>query len=264
MPLPIASDCQTKLVTSRKRPIIMQEISKIDFEALILAKFLYLNPVRADEIVKTESPDFLVRSNDKILGIEVCQLYHGKEPGSRFTPVENVSMETQIALNAQQYFFRRYRIPLNVDIQFRRELTLDSVGRQRLAEKIAEHVWQEVSFRKHDAYYSISKDRNLPQELVHLFVYFHPKLTKSTWYSGRAIMLPDLTCKMIVETIRKKEAKTHLYRKKADNLILVLAEGFSMESLFDSIEISKELQLRSSYDNIYIVRDLANVLFRVK
>jgi hypothetical protein len=235
------------------------------FEVRVLEHFLQLyEKLSAGEVVKGESPDFVIKIDGKQTGVEISKVLNRKAIGEAYTPAQKHALETKIVDNARDKFLSRNNIPLHVYFHFEENLAILSNQVENLAENICCVVENEVRNQDFTSYFTFAIEYPTSNELRSISGLFSPKVSASVWYPAKAMAIPNLTSKQLKETILKKEIKVKQYRKKADTLILVLAEGMLPESWFDSIEYQDAKGLSSGFDKIFLVRMLANELIELK
>ncbi|MFC5271314.1 hypothetical protein [Adhaeribacter terreus] len=216
------------------------------------------------ETIKAEAPDFLVKTKDNLVGVEVRQICIEKATNEKYSLVEKYSFENQIIEKTQQIFNSRNNIPLNIRFDFVNEFKLSKDQISIPAIKFCSIIEEHTKNKSLNEHFNFSIEEDLPKELNKISGYFFPEINESVWYSGKSMFLPNLSQEQIKTAIIDKEKKAPSYRKQADDLILLLVEGIPPYSWFDKIEKVNFENFTSCFDKIFIIRNLSNELVQIK
>lgn len=206
----------------------------------------WLNQLRAriglqfeidDQRERQEKPDFLIRHEGRILGVEVTELQIDRDGGpSKGTKLqEEFSLRSSVVSLAQELYFAIRRRPLNAKVNFREGpgQSLQTVSRQKLAKTIADCLRQvnldSFEHCKLDANSnpSISAPigfidvRGLPSEVIPQWQVVTPGWSKEFQPSD------------VKSILSKKNAKIHRYHKTvAEIWLLIVADGRTPPGMF--------------------------------
>lgn len=214
--------------------------------------------------IKTESPDFVIRSTSGVVGVEISKILNETELGESYSPAEKNAVQQKIVQHARKIFLERHNIPLHVEFAFRDSINVRQGKDKILSNKLAQLVADQITTRSLTSYFTLHVDRGLPIELMYCGISFFPGIDESVWYSAKAQLIPNLKKEYLLSIIRKKEAKVDEYKTRADKLILLLIEGVVPDSWFDKIELIPEDELNTRFDRVLILRNLRDELITVK
>ena len=229
----------------------------------------YLNTFRevcadfpADDVSDSEEPDFLVKVDEGILGIEITELYHKpSRPGRPMQAVENL---TETIVEEASSIHRAAGGPaLNVRVDF--ELSAKRIGsakRTELASKLAALVLKtpvEV-----DGYAELENNyedlSTFPEEITRIRIQRNRFRSRSVWSVPRAAFIPLLDAQLVQHRIDEKNQRVPVYRRKSNEVWLVMVHTLHF-SLASTFEYSRET-LDHAYESYFDRTFLLNVFNR--
>src|SRR5690242_18126580 len=92
---------------------------KETFERNIFERFIKIySDLPSGSVFKSESPDFLIKTDEGTIGVEITKIVNEKNPGDRFSPAERNSVEQKISKEAERQFYNNSNIALYVNFSF--------------------------------------------------------------------------------------------------------------------------------------------------
>ncbi len=191
------------------------------FDAFI--RLSHINAVVAEE---REAPDFILRVDGKVVGVELTEIYV-EDDGQPLAPKARESLATKAVSQARQQYEKRGGRPLHVAVGFIPNADLQVNDRTRIAESLAEFLlMQELPA---DGYKSWSHSRrlSLPSQIGFINAFLVPSPDCAHWYAPQAGWVAPLTEKIISDSIGSKVTKLDSYRSAVQDswLVLVVAGG---------------------------------------
>jgi hypothetical protein len=212
---------------------------------------------------KSEAPDFLIKIDKKVIGVEITQIHNEPNKGE-FLPAQKHALEDKILSKAQKLFFDRNQIHLHVSFHFIDHFQLSGKQVETLIIQICKVIEEKIKGEGLNHNFSFSIIDGLPQELVVINGDYFPNITDTIWYSAKGIWLPNLSKQQIITIINKKEKEIITYKKKASALILLIVEGVIPNSWFDKVDKPEASEIESEFEKIFILRYLSNKLIEIK
>ena len=241
----------------------MDEKSKVEFHFLDRFKSLYKG-FPAGKVLKSESPDFIINTDKKKIGIEITRIYNLKEQGERFSPQERFSIEEKIIEKVRIDFLQRTKIPLHVVFHFADRFNLSRKDVELISKRIGCTIEKSVTEYDLNFHFNLTINNDLPDFVHYININYFPTVTDSSWYSAKSKFLPNLTKDQIKEAVYGKEQKIIDYKRKVDKVFLLIIEGLVPESWFDKVEEIPKTELGNSFEKIFIMRNLENQLIEIK
>jgi len=207
-----------------------------------------------------DNPDVLVKTSDRMLGIEHTRLYWGNLK-------EQESLEQRIVDRAREMYEASGGPPLAVNVLFDpkvrlgvREIDSIAASLNRLVCRYVPNVggrfdlegWRFASRELSRAFRRIFIDRpSDPCEIL--------------WGVGRGGAVPHLSPDSLRESIQGKESKVGRYFEKCSKIwLLIVEDGFAPSSYFViSDEVEKEIY-KSKFDRIFLFRNFSREVIELK
>gem|GEM_PF-6015608 len=201
---------------------------------------------------KSEAPDFLLRYQGHIVGIEHT-LFSTDQTLLRFEKETD-----QILLRAQKHFESHYDLQLIVRVMWNdahwKIVTRDE--KEFLIEAISDFVKehftgdQSVSFDWHSFY-----EKGLDEWVAFLDIVYLGDKTRSSWTSARSGVIGSLSTARIEQIIHDKGQKYEACTQKCDECWLLIygpTAGMSSMILFDeSIEKLSQQQFTTNFERVF-------------
>ena len=96
------------------------------------------------ETIKAEAPDFLVKTEVNLVGVEVRQICNQKSENEQYTLIEKYKFENDIIGATKAYFESSNYIPLNIRFNFVDEFYLPQRDIIKLAKKLSEIIQEQM------------------------------------------------------------------------------------------------------------------------
>jgi hypothetical protein len=237
-----------------------------------LERFKALYPEFPDgTVVPHEQPDFLIRTeHGAVVGIEVREWFYdeGLEEGVGGSPSRREeSLNARIVQKSQQLYSALGFLEVNVGVQFDSHYPLKEKQLETLAADIAGIVARHVpsaAGQSEAVRFPEPGWKDLPSEIVSLFIYRPPAGRDGFWAAGGGGTIPTVNARHIEEVIRAKEPLLAKYRESADLIwLLIAAAGFNTSGF---CEVDPELgqhRFNSSFDQVFFLQAARNRLVRL-
>ena len=210
------------------------------------------------EVVSSESPDFLVKTQPRWIGIELIE-YHVQEPdegwGSPMRAQEGT--EDKVLRTASRLYQSKDVPPVVVSVLWnphrafsrRRIPELAAV----LADLVQEHL-PELGHRVAIRYRRYPAWRSLPQEVESLTVDRQINFSENAWTSVRGASVPTLTPPQLQKKLRDKEAKVPSYRRQCREVwLLIIARGFEPSTHVDLGSEVEVHEFETTFDRVFFL-----------
>jgi hypothetical protein len=190
------------------------------------------------EVVPSESPDFLIKTQLRRVGIEVIE-YHVQEPDEGWgSPTRaQESTEDMVLRMASEMHQSKGLPPVAVHVLWHPHQAFGSRRVQELAADLADLVQEHLPEPGHEA--AIRHRRHpawsfLPEEVASLSIDRRINFSKNSWTSVRGAFVPTLTPPVLQQVMRSKEDKVSSYRQKGQEVwLLIVARGFEPSTFGD-------------------------------
>jgi len=209
----------------------------------------------------SESPDIIVKEDNKTIGIEITELTNTLTPQGQ-EQVKLYSLENKIIKLAKKRFSEKHDIKLLINIKFKHPLKLDLNRRNKLIDEIV----NSLEVKNHDPNklsYNHEVTKDLPDEIDGIYFDIAPFLDESIWFTARTRWTEDLNQIIIENAIKKKEKLIKKYLSKCDTVYLLLIEGATDASCFDEI-IKPIPEIKSQFEKIVLYRGMHNEIVEIK
>ena len=197
---------------------------------------------------KPPSPDFIIRYNNQLIGLEHTQIYSADR--SRY-----LKIQTLLRSGEEKFKLKYPDENLLASISFRNDkFDYKQKDKPKLAEKIADYIY----------WTKTGTQFKLPDFLTEITTNRHNQV--SFWYDETNWNSEYLTRERLKTEILKKEPKIQEYKNGAQNLSeywLVLVIG-SLSSVSYKINESENYRLKSDFDRVYLIADFDAKIISVK
>ena len=198
-------------------------------EKFYLPRFKELCPEFPDgDIEDSEPPDFLVRSSDGIVGIELTRLFNPnpigrkKRKGVFLRAVE--AERDKIVDRIKEYYISQGGDPLRVSIHF----SGDVIDKNSIKDKDLECVATMIKRKRPQVGSTtfldddLERNENFPDWLAHISIFGLNQGEENFWTAPGSACIPTLAAEEIQKRITEKEEKYPSYREKCSSAWLVL------------------------------------------
>jgi hypothetical protein len=202
-------------------------------EKFLLDRFLESQGITPTLIDPGESPDFLINLDGRVVGIEVTELFIQRckseaRPLPEDPPLQAIeTIFTRIVSKAREIYFDANNPPVLSDILFSNRITpKDKRKVDQIAELIADQIQsmsRQDSERSDWTSREDEKEENPLSEWVSsIFTWRVPELHFARWSPNSAGIVCTLTPAHLQEEIDKKAYKINDYKKRAEELWLLI------------------------------------------
>ena len=205
-------------------------------------------------ISKSESPDFLIQSDDHTIGIELTRLFRKSARGHAL-PREQESLRERIATEAKARYDAMTRPPIHVSIHFNYHPALRKADVSGLATRLidlAVRLTPDVGGKSEEEYTWLNR-AYFPEQIAVVSVHRPQVLTSSVWSTPSADYIRMLSGADIQKEIDKKDARVKSYRLQCERVWLVLCSRG--ERLSSYLEFTNEALARSyktAFDRVFL------------
>lgn len=235
--------------------MVKQEEEKYYFE-----RFINIYPLISNKKWrKDESPDFYVYlDNNTFLGIEmeeIVQLSNTKK--SKLKEIE--TLQKNIVEKAKLLFLNEKSIHLHVDCYFNKEIYCKKTEIIKIATELKNIIIAEtnrINFSQLTIF-SIIVSSWLKNYINNIEISYFPEIKASCWHPDYTFMIPCLNYEIIKHFIDKKECLIAEYKKKCNNIwLLMIVKGIRESSTFYLDKKITEKIFRTNFDKIIIFNPL--------
>lgn len=238
-----------------------------EIERLKLNRFAELSMLLSNgDIYNFEEPDFVIYQPNRILGIELTDLFWEEKTG--IIPQQAVeSLRWRIAESAGRIYDEFGLPPLYACIHFNQNYIphKDEVSRVSIAiaKVVAANVPDEGDHYHEN--YNWQNRNYFPEEVERIGVSRFFGIDRTFFAPMEASFIPDLETKDIERTLARKESKLKEYRNWCDEVWLLIncdIGQLSTDFAHDSNIFSKEFS--SGFDRAFLLRHMADKIHELK
>ena len=220
------------------------------------------------EVLKSECPDFLVKTKKGLLGIELTELMYDRND-QKFNLRAHESWLESIMHDAQTEFEAASDMKLIVDVHFTNELG-PSVCRPKDTPSILIHDGFKEAILKMvnenvpestGQMYVIDRSskygyQNLPKKIDAIYIKnVTGRFDEGLWYAGISTMVKPLSVQSIAERISDKDVKlSHYNHECRRHWLMIIQNSFLMSSLYDPQSVQRALKHKyiSKFDKVFV------------
>lgn len=180
-----------------------------------------------------EAPDFLIRVDGRLVGVEVSEIFISHAPGKSLQAQESIS--DRIVARARQRYDESGGAPAHVSICFLPGADLRRLNRDETAEALAKFAcglqlspWQRFDYRPEEI------DGPLPDHIAFIHALGVPSAEMAHWTVARAGWAAPLTTKVLLDRVEEKAKRLSAYQSVVpENWLLIVADRTRPSQLFD-------------------------------
>lgn len=209
-------------------------------------EILYGSPIA--EWDKAESPDFIFRENDKVIGVEHTQIFLDGSNDLKLVAIESIGND--IARRVQLK-----GLSLHYNFQAVLQLNISDSLNEKERESIASEIYEKIENTIRNTniletqYFVVSQVNSVVRRIR--FVATQQELATRVTVA-RAGWVKRTIAEEIVEAITNKNFKAKDYASKCDELwLLIVADGHDPSSLFDIQPPVISVSCCSHFDRVY-------------
>ncbi len=232
------------------------------------------------DLEKSESPDFLVHTDDKLIGIELTELKYERED-KLFNLRAHEDFLTYMMEDAQHIVEQQCEFKLMVEALFTDDIspTVLMVNeearllvRQGLAESIAKVVLDNIPDST-GMKYKVDRSskygyQNLPSKIQSITISnVTGRWHDSLWYAAIATKVKPLSISSVSQRLVAKNFKLQKYNPACDEQWLVIIQNsFLMSSSYNSVSAKDALEhiYRSKFDKVFVFERSEGMVTRLQ
>ena len=215
----------------------------------------------AGEIFQSETPDVLVHSESRCVGIEITEVFRSVRHGGH--PIQKRENELHRIMQKARELYEEAGLPPVIvraffsDHPFSRADLLPTA--KRLVEIVSRNLPDSHGEKVEDYDWL---NRELFGEKIHtVTVNRHPKVTWNEWAAPEAMWIPEEGPELLQERLDAKEASHRSCRAKCDEVWLVILSGASgLSSMVRLNHKALEHEYITSFDRAFLFQDGGNIL----
>lgn len=222
----------------------LQEIRVLQLFQELYASF---PPGKIDE---SESPDFILNASDKVIGIEVTEVFQDSHEGKsklKQYSSDSSNFTDQLITLLQPHL--NYSFSIGID--FSKFNPIKKVDKKRLLEQTKNYCLLFLRSMENNEHYRLEYEHGLPRELDRIYIYRYDKMERSFNSQPEGGPVANLMQDHIQKILKQKEQKLPIYLA-CDEYWLLIKEGNYYAGSFEEIQI--ELPIASSFTKVFLVR----------
>ena len=235
-------------------------------ELSILKSFAELFGLDYEDIIPDESPDFILKRNEKKLGIEVTEIYQ-PSPEDGIYLSEQESLKNDVIQNSREELDKLDLPPMDIYVSFNDEFrinfdttvfALKKPDRYDFPKIIVDLVQENIPDPGYEIeIYGVDCER-LPIKINSITIRreeYHKKVHISTAKGG---ILPPLDFDTLQETITSHDDNVEEYREKCEDCwLLIASNAIHFEKSFDLERSQKALEAcyEFNFDRVYLLEE---------
>lgn len=244
-----------------------QPLSKKQVERWQLDRFIEaFHSFPRGSIEESEEPDFIVDSTERLIGIELTDLYW-ESPEAGVPQQAQESLRFRIVQAAQSLYGARGLPNLHVSIHFNPSYIPKKRDVQRLAAAIDKLVSNNVPApgQSYNESYDWENRGYFPEEIYQVGSWNLPGAQGPFFTSPSAAFVPTLESDDIVRALSSKESKLSRYRLRCKEVwLLINFDGGQLSTFFEHDEKVVQQSYLSGFDRVFLLRHVGNKLHELK
>ena len=205
-----------------------------------------------------ERPDFLIRYQGKIVGVEVTELQIDRDRGpSKGSALQKeFSLKQSVVSRAQELYFALKSQPINAMIYFRAGpgLSLKSGNRQNLAQAIAESLSQIDLDPSKQCRLDSYSNPSIPPPIGFIYVRGLQSEITPRWQLVAPGLSKEFRSSDVESLLAEKNALIGEYRKTVvENWLLIAADGHNPPGMFQASEQNHTYLPSSKFDRTFLL-----------
>ena len=206
-------------------------------------------------ITSTERPDFLIRSAERVVGVEITRIFNRGDPGSR-PPQSQDSERDLIAERAQSMAEERSIPPVMTDIYFESHQLIGKRDRDGIAECLVDFVAANMpplgDHRSIENRHPMTS--RFPSQVAAVSIWRFKSLTSHLWQTGDAGIVNENFAPYLQNLIDDKNGKVPAYHTKCDKCwLLIVADWRGPSAFFEISDTMAGDSYHTAFDRVYFV-----------
>ena len=232
-------------------------VSKKYLERCRLERFKsFITDFPSGTVESTEEPDFLVRSEQRVVGIELTDLHHDVLPG-QVPQQASEAMRHRVVERAQQIYSSGGHPPVRASFYLDDRVHIKKPEVENLAKSLAQLVIGNIPSPNSSSEVPSDWDdnREIPSVLYKLSVHRLDVVTKTSFIAPGATWVGTISRNDIERALASKDPKHAAYRAKCDEAWLVINSDIeSMSTWFDLDMDTLNAPFATNFDRLFLVQ----------
>jgi len=220
----------------------------------------------AGEVIDSESPDFLIEQNTKILGIEIVDFVRGQSEGES-SDRRNEVLWQKIADEARKKFEAKFDTPLLVHFFWNNRYILRQSEVSQLADsaviliekRIPEKLFESVRIGYDEL------DNTLLEKVCHSITVWRVRNEKQSLWSFVSSGWTEVQTNEIQYLLDSKNEKMSDYLRSCDTVwLIIVADGHYISSNIDITSASISHVYKTSFEKVFVYDRISKGVFPLK
>lgn len=220
-----------------------------DQELLSFHRFLELNK-HLNTWERSESPDFIITYENRKIGIEITELIfetiHGVPIAKKY------SLEDEIIKLVYKELRLKSHFKILASIQFDEKLNVSKKDMGIFASKISEIISNFLIGKPNILTHHLAIIEDLPAGVNGVYLDIIPLLGDSIIYAQRGKCPVQITIDHLNDLIKRKNKIIELYKRKVDEIYLVIVHGLSFSSTHGNFSINTKV-IPNEFNRIFLL-----------
>ncbi len=215
------------------------------------------------EIKPSERPDFLVCNPDRVIGIEVTEVFQPAPKGTSLPLQQQDAFGIEIVKQAEDLYLQRQKSPLCVQISFKPNIHASRRDQPIIAQNIVNLINKTDIIPGESITLKRTRETNaiFPKQIAMIHIYQCPGGKQSAWRSSSSGWIAEQPPEYIQQRIDEKEKKRQQYAPCDAMWLLMVAHDSRHPSC---VELSQEAlthHYSTNFDRVFLLWYATNYLF---
>ncbi len=230
-------------------------------ERFLLSHFVEVAQLQAAIVEETEAPDFIVRFENRRIGVELTDIFISHEVAGNSAQVQE-SISQRIVARARNLYEAAGMQPAHVSVGFSPGYNLRDLHRDQTAEALAIFVKRlNLSDGQAVAFGPEQLCGILPHHLSFVHALGVPSPAMAHWSVARAGWVAPLTVEALQSRIDEKALRLPEYQGAiAETWLLIVAEGRQPSQFFDMRSLLDPRRIRSPFARTYFYEHVSRIV----
>lgn len=218
------------------------------------------------EITETESPDFLIKQNTKIIGIEIVDYIRGQSKGESAERRNEVIWQ-KVANTAKETFESKHNIPLMIHFHWNQSHFLRQSEISQLANDVVQLVENHIPTQLFEnlRISSDELDNTRLENIVHFITITKVRNEKQSLWSFISSGWIEVQTNEIQHLIDTKNDKAQEYLRHCDEIwLIIVADGRYISSNIDLSEVATNNVYTSLFEQVLVYDHISKSVFPLR
>jgi hypothetical protein len=220
----------------------------------------------AGEIVDTESPDFLIKQNSKVIGVELVDFVRGQVEGES-AERRNEILWQKVANKAKEIFKTKHDVPLLIYFRWNKRHFLRQAEISQLSNDVVRLVENHIPAQLFDNI-RIGLDEldgTLLEQVCYSITITRVRDDKQSLWSFISSGWIAVQANEIQHLIDAKNSKAQEYLRRCDEIwLIIVADGRYITSNIDMPELTANNLYASSFEQVLVYDRISKIVFPLK